>query len=176
MRNDGISAHSSHLHVLSVLSVSEVNRTGPYSSSLVSVGYLPFSSFVDKAMQVKLLNDLDAQLASTWSALPPANKFTYNIQRKWLDESGVAALELLIFPSLFFSRPLPKRPNSKAVFLSTDPESKPKTNTSYVTFGICPQHTFSRGSTHIVSNDGLAHPSINPKYFSWKFGQPHSQV
>jgi len=68
------------------------------------------------------------------------------------------------------------------VFLPYDPTLKPKANTSYVTFIISPQHTFSRGTTHITSSDGLAQPAIDPKYLSWEFGtsfpkyttKPHS--
>jgi hypothetical protein len=75
-----------------------VHKTGPYSSSLTSVAYLPLSSFVDSATKVSMLSDLDADLTAAGSKLAPADKATYSIQRKWLEGKDIAALEFLIFP------------------------------------------------------------------------------
>jgi hypothetical protein len=83
-----------------IVSYSNSHNTGPYSSSLASVAYLPFSSFVDHTTQVSMLNDLDTDLAAARSKLLPADKATYPIVRKWLGGNDVAALEFLIFPRL----------------------------------------------------------------------------
>jgi len=129
------------------------NRTGPYSVSVDAAGYLPFSYFVDEPTRDSLLKGLDAELAAARSTLAPADKVTYPFQRKWLDDNDISPLEFVIYP----------------VFFSLDPTHKPKANASYVTFIISPQHTFSRGTTHISSSDGLAQPVIDPKYLSWEF-------
>lgn len=81
-----------------IASYSNLYKTGPYSSSQVSVAYVPLSTFVNKTTQDSLLKGLDAELAATSSTVAPADKLTYAIQREWLDENDVSALEILIFP------------------------------------------------------------------------------
>ena len=149
---------------------SNVNKTGPYSSAWGSVAYLPLSSFVDQATRVSMLKDLDAELAA--ATLTPAEKATYPTLRNWLDQEDVATLEVLIFPCL-----CPRDYSDsdcfltgRIVFLTFDPTVVRKNDTSYVSFGVCPQHPFSRGSVHINSSDGLAPPSIDPQYLSSTFG------
>jgi choline dehydrogenase-like flavoprotein len=131
------------------------NKTGPFSSSLVSVGYLPLSKFTDSKTKASLLKGLDKEIANAEAKneLTPADKVTFPESRRYMDDNGVAALEFLIFP----------------LFLSSDPAVKPKANTSYLTFAICPHHAFARGNTHINTKDGLAKPVIDPKYFSYNF-------
>jgi len=96
---------------------------------------------------------------------------TYPFQRKWLDDNDISPLEFVIYPGLSHDFINPDCfLTGLIVFFSLDPTHKPKANASYVTFIISPQHTFSRGTTHISSSDGLAQPVIDPKYLSWEFG------
>jgi choline dehydrogenase-like flavoprotein len=108
--------------------------------------------FMDSSTKSTLLAGLDSELAARAGSLKPADQATYPIVRNWLNGSSVSALEFLIFP------------------LFLDPQGgTPQANTSYVTFGLCPQHTFNRGSVHITSNDPATQPTINPKYFDFNF-------
>jgi hypothetical protein len=79
---------------------SNANKTGPYSASVDAAGFLRFSTFADKPTRVSLLKGLDAELAAASSKMAPADKLTYPIHRKWLDDEDISSLEFVIYPGL----------------------------------------------------------------------------
>lgn len=46
-------------------------------------------------------------------------------------------------------------------------------NASYISIGACLQHSFSRGSVHIVSTSASAYPAINPRYLDHPYDLFH---
>ncbi|KAF7330981.1 Alcohol oxidase [Mycena venus] len=93
-----------------------------------------------------LIQKLEAALSGT--GLTPIQRMQFQIQLEWLQDGSVPQAEFIL--------------NSNGMI-------NPANDTKYMCILAGLMHPLSRGTIHINSTDPLAHPVINPDYFSFDY-------
>lgn len=72
-------------------------RRGIFSSTLSTLVFIPASTFIPAAKMKRLLASLDSALQAPAIKNSPYKQW-YELQRAWLENDGVAQLEVILFP------------------------------------------------------------------------------
>lgn len=78
-----------------------LSRTGMLSSTLSTVVFVPSSSFIPPDKMRSILSTLDEALQSPQIQNSPWKKW-YEVQRAWLENNGIAQLEVVLEPCASF--------------------------------------------------------------------------
>ncbi|KAG1883620.1 alcohol oxidase [Suillus subluteus] len=118
------------------------SRTGMLSSTLSTLVFIPLSSFIPPDKMQSILSTLDDALKSPQIQNSPW-KTWYDVQRAWLENDGIAQLEVALFPSYTHAG-------------CTNKKAK------HYTISVFLQHAWSRGHVHATSSSVLDPPEIDP--------------
>lgn len=78
-----------------------LSRTGMLSSTLSTLVFIPSSSFITPDKMRSMLSTLDEALKLPQIQNSPWKKW-YDVQRAWLENDGIAQLEVILFPCASF--------------------------------------------------------------------------
>ncbi|KAG1847326.1 alcohol oxidase [Suillus subalutaceus] len=118
------------------------SRTGMLSSTLSTLVFIPLSSFIPLDKMQSILSTLDEALKLPQVQNSPWKKW-YDVQRAWLENDGIAQLEVALFPSYTHAG-------------CTNEKAK------HYTISVFLQHAWSRGHVHATSSSVLDSPEIDP--------------
>lgn len=118
-----------------------LSRTGMLSSTLSTLVFIPSSSFIPPDKMRSMLSTLDEALKLPQIQNSPWKKW-YDVQRSWLENDGIAQLEVILFP---FNTHVGCT-NEKA---------------KHYTISVFLQHAWSRGHVHATSSSVLDSPEID---------------
>jgi choline dehydrogenase-like flavoprotein len=117
-------------------------RTGMLSSTLSTLVFIPSSSFIPPDKMQSILSTLDEALKLPQIQNSPWKKW-YDVQRAWLENDGIAQLEVVLFPSYTHA-------------------GCTNENVKHYTISVFLQHAWSRGHVHATSSSVLDSPEIDP--------------
>ncbi|KAH7909099.1 alcohol oxidase [Hygrophoropsis aurantiaca] len=117
-------------------------RSGMLSSTLSTLVFIPTSAFISPDVMKSMLTSLDRALLRPAIQNSPYKKW-YELQRSWLENDGVAQLEIILFPSYTH-------------------EGCTNENARHYTMSVFLQHAWSRGYVHAKSSSILDPPEIDP--------------
>ncbi|KAG2340625.1 alcohol oxidase [Suillus weaverae] len=80
-----------------------LSRTGMLSSTLSTLVFIPSSSFIPPDKMQSILSTMDEALKLPQIQNSPWKKW-YDVQRAWLENDGIAQLEVILFPSYTHAR------------------------------------------------------------------------
>ncbi|PWN29781.1 alcohol oxidase [Jaminaea rosea] len=126
----------------------DVDR-GIIASAFSGFAYLPLQQYMSKSEVDEVKSGVQKLLASDYYVNEVEKEGT-KVYLQQLDDLDVPAMELVFAPGWFHGA------------------APPKPNSRYFTILAALQHPFSRGTVHITSNDPLAPPELDPRYFSAK--------
>ncbi|KAF8443688.1 alcohol oxidase [Boletus edulis BED1] len=116
-------------------------RRGMLSSTLSSLVFLPASTFIPADTMKRMLASLDRALQTPEIKDSPYKQW-YDLQRAWLENDGVAQLEIILFPSYTHV-------------------GCTKENAKHYTLSVFLQHAWSRGTVHATSTSIFEPPEID---------------
>ncbi|KAG6376605.1 hypothetical protein JVT61DRAFT_1587 [Boletus reticuloceps] len=116
-------------------------RRGMLSSTLSSLVFLPASTFIPADTMQRMLASLDRALQTPEIKNSPYKQW-YDLQRAWLENDGVAQLEIILFPSYMHV-------------------GCTKENAKHYTLSVFLQHAWSRGTVHATSTSIFDPPEID---------------
>ncbi|KAH7923032.1 alcohol oxidase [Leucogyrophana mollusca] len=117
------------------------SRTGMLSSTLSTLVFIPTSAFISSGVMKTMLSSLDRALLRPAIQNSPYKKW-YELQRSWLENDGVAQLEIILFPSYTH-------------------EGCDSENARHYTMSVFLQHAWSRGYVHATSSSISDPPEID---------------
>ncbi|KAF9218591.1 alcohol oxidase [Gyrodon lividus] len=117
-------------------------RRGMLSSTLSTLVFIPTSAFISADKMKVMLASLDRALQDPAIKNSPYKQW-YDLQRTWLENDGVAQLEIILFPS--YTHVGCTRENAK-----------------HYTMSVFLQHAWSRGTVHATSTSVFDPPEIDP--------------
>ncbi|KAF8548623.1 alcohol oxidase [Imleria badia] len=117
-------------------------RRGMFSSTLSTLVFIPTSTFVPADKMKRMLAALDSALQVPEIKNSPYKQW-YELQRAWLENDGVAQLEIILFPSYTHV-------------------GCTKENAKHYTMSVFLQHAWSRGTVHATSTSIFDPPAIDP--------------
>ncbi|KAG9311299.1 hypothetical protein JVU11DRAFT_8387 [Chiua virens] len=117
-------------------------RQGMLSSTLSTLVFIPTSAFIPADKMKSMLASLDRALQAPEIKNLPYKQW-YELQRAWLENDGVAQLEIILFPSYTHV-------------------GCTRENASHYTMSVFLQHAWSRGSVHATSPSIFDPPEIDP--------------
>ncbi|KAG1883586.1 alcohol oxidase [Suillus subluteus] len=118
-----------------------LSRTGILSSTLSTLVFIPSSSFIPPDKMQIILSTLDEALKSPQIQNSPWKKW-YDVQRAWLENDGIAQLEVILYPSYTHAG-------------CTNEKAK------HYMISVFLQHAWSRGHAHATSTSVLDSPEID---------------
>ncbi|KAG2096742.1 alcohol oxidase [Suillus discolor] len=118
-----------------------LSRTGMLSSTLSTVVFVPSSSFIPLDKMQSILSALDEALQLPQIQNSPWKK-CYEVQRAWLENNGIAQLEVVLEPSYTHVG-------------CTNDKAK------HYTLVVFLEHAWSRGHVHATSSSVLDSPEID---------------
>ncbi|KAF9235938.1 alcohol oxidase [Melanogaster broomeanus] len=116
-------------------------RRGMLSSTLSTLVFIPASTFIPADNLKSILASLDRALQDPAIKNSPYKQW-YDLQRTWLENDGVAQLEIILFPS--YTHVGCTRENAK-----------------HYTMSVFIQHAWSRGTVHAISTSVFDPPEID---------------
>ncbi|KAB5596075.1 hypothetical protein CTheo_592 [Ceratobasidium theobromae] len=126
----------------------ETKGEGMYAATHSAFSFLPLDTFAeaDEARRVReALEDEASRYPSN------GEKKLHGLLKEWMapGANAQAQAEIIHYPGFF-----------------PDPSTQPTPGHRYQSFLAALMHPASRGSSHIMTNDALAKPAIDPKYMS----------
>jgi len=119
----------------------KATATGMLGSTLSTLVFIPARQFIAPTRFSEILSALDIALKSPEIVNSPWKKW-YEVQRDWLENDGVAQLEMILFPSWTHA-------------------SCSREGAKHYQMSVFLQHAWSRGNIHAISQNAEDYPRID---------------